>query len=49
MGEMRKEKMLRNQEEMRDLLEDLLTRIEEIRKELVIELEDMEEMITEAL
>ncbi len=47
MGEKRKE--LRNQEEMRDLLEDISTRIEEIRKEMVIELEDLEDMIAEAL
>lgn len=47
MGEKRKE--LRNQEEMRDLLEDISTRIEEIQKEMVIELEDLEDMIAEAL
>lgn len=40
--------MNQRKEELADLLEDLTTRIQEIREEFISELDDLEEMITEA-
>lgn len=40
------ETLVREKEELRDLLEDLVTRIHEIREELLSELDDLEDMIT---
>ena len=42
------EKLVREKEELWDLLEDLMERIQDIREEMVAELEDLEDMIAEA-
>lgn len=49
MRERQKENWERKQEELNELLEDLSTRIEEIREEFVLELEGLEDMIAESL
>lgn len=41
------ETLVREKEAMTDLLEDLLTRIQEIREEFTSELDELEDMITE--
>lgn len=38
--------LIRENEELSDLLEDLVTRIREIREDLLSELDDLEDMIT---
>lgn len=38
--------LIRENEELSDLLEDLVTRIREIREDLLLELDDLEDMIT---
>lgn len=40
------ETLVREKEELSDLLEDLVTRIKEIREEILSELDDLEDMIT---
>lgn len=40
------EMLLRENEELSDLLEDLVTRIQDIREEFLSELDDLEDMIT---
>lgn len=40
------ETLAREKEELTDLLEDLVTRIQEIREELLAGLDDLEDMIT---
>ena len=40
------EMLIRENEELSDLLEDLVTRIQEIREEFLSELDDLEDMIT---
>lgn len=42
------EKLVREKEELWDLLEDLMGRIQDIREEMAAELEDLEDMIAEA-
>ena len=42
------EMLVRENEELSDLLEDLMTRIQEIREEMTAELDDLEDMISEA-
>lgn len=44
----REECLLRQNEELRDLLEDVLLRVQEIREELTLSLEDLEDQISEA-
>lgn len=44
----REECLLRQNEELRDLLEDVLLRMQEIREELTLSLEDLEDQISEA-
>ena len=39
---------VRREEELRDLLEDLLTQIQDIREEFISALDDIEDMITNA-
>jgi len=41
------EALVREKEALTDLLEDLLTRIQEIREEFTSELDELEDMITE--
>ncbi len=41
------ETLVREKEALTDLLEDLLTRIQEIREEFTSELDELEDMITE--
>ena len=41
------EMLVRENEELSDLLEDLMTRIQEIREEMTAELDDLEDMIAE--
>ena len=41
------EMLVRENEELSDLLEDLMTRIQEIREEMTAELDDLEDMIVE--
>lgn len=48
MGKYRKNTPIRQEEELRDLLEDLLTQIQEIREEFTSALDDIEDMITNA-
>ncbi|MCM1219262.1 MAG: hypothetical protein NC548_32685 [Lachnospiraceae bacterium] len=40
------ETLVREKEELSDLLEDFVTRIREIREEVLSELDDLEDMIT---
>lgn len=42
------EKLVREKEELWDLLEDLMERIQDIREEMAAELEYLEDMIAEA-
>lgn len=42
------EKLKERNEELRDLLEDLLTQIQEIREEFTASLDHLEDMITDA-
>lgn len=44
----REECLLCQNEELRDLLEDVLLRVQEIREELTLSLEDLEDQISEA-
>lgn len=44
----REECLLRQNEELRDLLGDVLLRVQEIREELTLSLEDLEDQISEA-
>lgn len=41
------EMLLREREELRDLLEDIMGRIQEFREEMSAELDDLEDMIAE--
>lgn len=41
------ETLLREREELQDLLEDIMGRIQEFREEMSAELDDLEDMITE--
>ena len=41
------EDLVNEKEELTDLLEDIVTRIQEIREEFLSELDDLESMITE--
>ncbi len=41
------ETLIRERAELRDLLEDILDRIQEFREEMVTELDDLEDMIAE--
>ena len=41
------ETLIREREELRDLLEDIMERIQEFREEMLTELEDLEDMIAE--
>ena len=41
------EALIREREELRDLLEDIMDRIQEFREEMVTELDDLEDMIAE--
>lgn len=41
------EMLLREREELQDLLEDIMGRIQEFREEMSAELDDLEDMITE--
>ena len=41
------EALIRAREELRDLLEDIMDRIQEFREEMVTELDDLEDMIAE--
>ena len=41
------ETLVREREELRDLLEDIMERIQEFREEMLTELDDLEDMITE--
>lgn len=41
------ETLIRERAELRDLLEDIMDRIQEIREEMVTELDDLEDMIAE--
>ena len=46
MGRIQKNTMEYSCEDMRDLLEDVVTRIQEIREEFLSALDDIEDMIT---
>ena len=46
MGQGNVETLVREKEELSELLEDLATRIREIREDLLSELDDLEDMIT---
>ncbi len=39
--------LIRENEELRDLLEDIMERIQEVREEMLTELDDLEDMIVE--
>ena len=41
------ETLIRERAELRDLLEDIMDRIQEFREEMVTELDDLEDMIAE--
>ena len=41
------ETLIRERAELRDLLEDIMDRIQEFREEMVTELDDLEDMIVE--
>ena len=41
------ETLVREREELRDLLEDIMERIQEVREEMLTELDDLEDMIAE--
>lgn len=41
------ETLVREREELRDLLEDIMERIQEFREEMLTELDDLEDMIAE--
>ena len=41
------ETLIRKRAELRDLLEDIMDRIQEFREEMVTELDDLEDMIAE--
>ncbi len=41
------ETLMREKEDLRDLLEDIMDRIQEFREERVTELDDLEDMIAE--
>ena len=41
------ETLIREREELRDLLEDIMERIQEFREEMLTELGDLEDMIAE--
>ena len=41
------ETLIRERAELRDLLEDIMYRIQEFREEMVTELDDLEDMIAE--
>ncbi len=41
------ETLIREREDLRDLLEDIMERIQEFREEMLTELDDLEDMITE--
>ena len=41
------EPLIRERAELRDLLEDIMDRIQEFREEMVTELDDLEDMIAE--
>ena len=41
------ETLIRERAELRDLLEDIMERIQEFREEMVTELDDLEDMIAE--
>lgn len=42
------ETLMREREEQRDLLEDIMGRIQEFREEMLTELDDLEDMIAES-
>ena len=39
--------LIRENEELRDLLEDIMGRIREVREEMLTELDDLEDMVVE--
>lgn len=41
------EPLIREREDLRDLLEDIMERIQEFREEMLSELDDLEDMIVE--
>ncbi len=41
------EALLRENEDLRDLLEDIMERIQEFREEMLTELDDLEDMVVE--
>ena len=41
------ERLIREREDLRDLLEDIMERIQEFREEMLTELDDLEDMIVE--
>lgn len=41
------ETLIREREDLRDLLEDIMERIQEFREEMLTELDDLEDMIVE--
>ncbi len=41
------ERLIREREDLRDLLEEIKERIEELREEMLTELDDLEDMIAE--
>ena len=41
------ETLIREREDLRDLLEDIMERIQEFREEMLTELDDLEDMIAE--
>ncbi len=41
------EALIQENEDLRDLLEDIMERIQELRKEMLIELDDLEDMVVE--
>lgn len=42
------ETRIREREDLRDLLEDIMDRVQEIREEILTELDDLEDMIAES-
>ena len=41
------EELIREKEDLRDLLEDIMDRIREFREEMLAELDDLEDMVAE--